>query len=1367
MCNGATSNGAGLAEKSAKEGELDYLEDICLKNIQNCEYVEGDLFDACSEGKEGGTGETSKEERMMKKCSKQWNERSGEIGIGEKWSFCDEWKMWGKEGVCGGSVVEGSVVGVNSSIKLNSLILMERGGESVLRASDGSFVELSGCVVEVEREAPPFDFCGSCVLFTNISLRSYSTSTEQIFAPLFSSKAVEGEISEKCYIFVCSSHFSSFCVSSAPFLAPPLTHLVSLTQLTFFNVSTNPQKISHLAEELSERMFLMRGCEFSSVWDVYDGGIVPSLNSPSSSLDASNTSFVRCYRSQNAAISGSEGNPSKPARQQITENGANSFTWCVWNGSKTTGTNSGYSFGDSNGGAIFMYNLGSGTLSVKFCSFNDCYAHWCGGGILCASINSIKIENNSFNACTIQKRFGGGMYAESISSCVRVSGCEFQKCKANYDGGGLYLNSFQVSGSSCIGTENGKGESAFVFECSFTSCTLTNHNGGGMYCSYVPAAFKMRSLQFISCNATSTGGGLDFRPYQSTPPSNNQYCYFFFFHDCSCSNSTPYGHDVYFEDRYNLFSSNNPFYESYTTNTNDKRVCYYYNGNQHTEKKGWLKDGKLLFVGENGNDSNELCGMNETMPCKTIGYCMNKCYNLNSFGISVLVGRHESEGATVSVGEKKISIVGKGKESSVIGTNSLSSSSTTLFSISSGQLEVGHVGIDHNATRSPSPSVFVVSLGSGTLSLEDVVIDSSKSGGCTISSSVFEVALKQLKTIDVEIKNIKMSQSLFAEPSSAGSSSGESVFANLTIQNVNRTGGDGVVMTKSVKGGETFVVWNTTMKWCECVNGNGGGIKVELASSTSQVRIGTSTSHSGGATKFNKTKCSGYGGGVMLYLADGSFDFAITSVSFVGCSATLGGKDVFVNGSMLVSGTITTTKLNFSRNVSVYDELMGYDRNEGGMGIFPLNVFLDAFSGAAHVGNKVNGYGGYDSWFCGFGYFPCKTITHAAQNRFSSSKKNIVLDPGFELGEVVPMAGSYEWEVYCTTNKTNVNVRVPGGMKSSCLMNIQSASSIKNIAFQIPFSLSSATSLIVLTSSSLTLTDCSVAHISESTSSVAFGYSIVNAQSGSLNMERFVICGALVFGAHSAIEFCEGMASVICSGCNISGVVKNSGDGGWMKGTVGTSGALTVDGCNANGCSCAGGKGGGVYVDVQESGIAIVNGTARFEGCVSEGRAIFGGRGGGMMVYLEGESSKLVIGSQVRFSEENQNEAIFGKDAFVKCGTGILLETKVNRDSFEFFDTSTIPLDPRRLCGTENGNEENIFPLFVYLCETESAVVVDGSRGKGTDYPHCGLLKFACKTIEYALMKRGNTPVISICNQSSLTDTALFERSRMKLQMEA
>ncbi|KAH7817345.1 uncharacterized protein MONOS_15425 [Monocercomonoides exilis] len=119
---------------------------------------------------------------------------------------------------------------------------------------------------------------------------------------------------------------------------------------------------------------------------------------------------------------------------------------------------------------------------------------------------------------------------------------------------------------------------------------------------------------------------------------------------------------------------------------------------------------KDRYVGVSGDDTSNLCGMSEAAPCKTVGHAVGSSMAQLSLTITLLGGRHVSEGATISVGEKKIIITGRGKTVSVIGTSALSSPATTLFSVSSGQLDVERIGIDHNATRSSSPSVFAVSL---------------------------------------------------------------------------------------------------------------------------------------------------------------------------------------------------------------------------------------------------------------------------------------------------------------------------------------------------------------------------------------------------------------------------------------------------------------------------------------------------------------------------------------------------------------------------------------------------------------------------------------------------------------------------------
>ncbi|KAH7829238.1 uncharacterized protein MONOS_14206 [Monocercomonoides exilis] len=501
-------------------------------------------------------------------------------------------------------------------------------------------------------------------------------------------EGIEGSIS------VSESHFSSFCVSSAPFLSSPSIPLISLSQLTFFNISTANDACSPPTTTSTQTSSMMNSCSFSSVCDIYDGGIVPSLNNPFASLIASNTSFVGCCRTRNVDCIGEKNDKLAPGRQNTTENGANTFVWCEWSGSRTTGESDSYTDGISSGGAICIR----------------------GGGIMCNTIKSVHIENDVFNECTAQNHYGGGLYVVTISTCVRISGCEFQNCKAYSTGGGLYLENFNATGAGCIGNENEGGESACVFDCSFTSCSITNTWGGGMLCKNVPATqFKMRSIQFISCSAASHGGGLCFAPWRDVLPSDKLYCFFLFFHNCSCSSDSDpsYGADLYYEDYYSLYlNSDCPFKECYTTNTDEKRMCYAYNASnseswtyQHTEKKEWLKGWtKVLFVGVNGKDSSGLCGMGESAPCQTVGHAVETGLEELSSSVTLLDGNHQSETTTIDIGSKKISVIGKGRETCLIGAGALSSSSGELFIVSTGHLGMSHLKVDCNSIAETSPN---------------------------------------------------------------------------------------------------------------------------------------------------------------------------------------------------------------------------------------------------------------------------------------------------------------------------------------------------------------------------------------------------------------------------------------------------------------------------------------------------------------------------------------------------------------------------------------------------------------------------------------------------------------------------------------
>ncbi|KAH7831763.1 uncharacterized protein MONOS_13217 [Monocercomonoides exilis] len=669
------------------------------------------------------------------------------------------------------SEIEGCICALNSSVELKKIGLVGSECGNVVRVRRGSVVVVKGCAVGIENgnEAGAFNLCGCIGILRNITLKGWGRGGE-----IYSGKLFGGSDEGEGSISVSESRFSSFCVSSAPFLSSSSIPLVTLSHLTFFNISTANDVCSPSTIMSTQTSCFMSSCSFSSVCDTYDGGIVHSLNNPLASLSVSNSSFVGCCRTRNIEFIGTAEAPLKPGRQNETENGTNSFTWCEWNGSKTIGSCDSWNDGVSSGGAICMFSQSNASVSVFHCYFNNCNACYAGGGVHFNNLKSIEVVNNSFKTCTAQNYRGGGMFILKITLCVQISGCEFQNCKGRECGGGLLLNSFDVSGTNCIGEENVEGESACVFDCCFSSCSITSTWGGGAYFIGVPNQFKIRNIQFISCTAKSSGGGFYLELNKATEHNDFIYCYYLFFHGCKCSDNVPNGHDMIFVDYNNVYlNSGIPFFECFTTNTDDKRICYAFNfanasawAYDQTSKKNWLKD-KTIYVSVKGNDSSPLCGANETFPCLTVKKAFEMCEVQISLAITLMEGNHQSEATTINIGTKKISVIGKGKDKSSIGTGVLSSPSTAgaLFSVSTGHLGLLHMKVDCNSIVETSPSVVVVSDGSGSLSFEDIVITTSvSSGNYVMSSSVFVLPLSQLSMADVEIMNMNISESLFSEP---------------------------------------------------------------------------------------------------------------------------------------------------------------------------------------------------------------------------------------------------------------------------------------------------------------------------------------------------------------------------------------------------------------------------------------------------------------------------------------------------------------------------------------------------------------------------------------------------------------------------
>eukprot|EP00770_Monocercomonoides_exilis_P007405 MONOS_7366.1-p1 / transcript=MONOS_7366.1 / gene=MONOS_7366 / organism=Monocercomonoides_exilis_PA203 / gene_product=unspecified product / transcript_product=unspecified product / location=Mono_scaffold00249:71933-78601(+) / protein_length=2223 / sequence_SO=supercontig / SO=protein_coding / is_pseudo=false len=1243
---------------------------------------------------------------------------------------------------------------INSSVHCMNLGMFANGNTSSITLRAKSAAMISGCYFEVRSEISPFDLCFSQIRLTNLTLRSWNAQQTQM-PPLFCTQLMGSKDQSASYVSVCSSHFSSFKISSPPFLSSSFVESVSLTGSFFSNISTVPTRRVDPFSPGYGCTTQMNDCSFSTVCDVYDGGIVPSLNNPFASLTASNTSFVECCRTRNIEFIGSKENPLNPGRQNVTDDGANSFIWCEWNGSRATGSDDSVSDGISSGGAICMYNLSSGELFVSNCIFNGCFANSRGGGIMCHSIKSVHAENNVFENCTAQYHHGGGLFAFSISSCTRICGCEFQNCNGREFRGGAYLYDFNVSGTDCFGTENENGERASVFDCSFISCSITAGNSGGMYCVFAMEQFHLKSINFISCSALRDAGGLYFYPNLPTAPSEAFFCYFLFFHECKTGTSSSLIRcDVEFVDSFNVFlNSANPFFECYTTNTDEHRVHYAFNhaftntwSYDKTSKKNWLKDGILYrFVAADGGVDDKLCGTDELTACQTIGIAVNWSTTQEVLSITLLEGNHSNEETEISIESKKMRMTGKGKERSIIETKSLSLSSTALFRVLSGKLEVGHVGIDHNSERDSSPSVFVVSDRSGSLSLEDVLISSSVAEAKIMTSYVFVVKLSQLAMTDVEIKNMKVSQPLFAEPSSTEDVSDESFLSNVTVRNVNLTEGDGVVVAKSVNGDEIFSVSNTTIEQCVCENGNGGGIYVCLTGDGKIAVNGTSVIDGNKAE--NNGGNGGRGGGMFVLMESEGCGLSIEQdVEFSKVKENVAeyGKDVFVccGSGVLLESKVNSNTFAFFDTSAIPSDVLKLSGSENGneSGVIPLFVYL------CSMGTKMivdgSGRNGMNHNHCGFEGFGCQTVDYCANSRLSESSKEIEIVSSSSINDEIEISSfgvSISGRIASSSDeeeRIQVNVSDGGPDTQDWLVGCSSSLAMRRLSFVVKGQMNPRRSAFIHSTSTLNLTNCSVSFESEALTDGKIGYNAISIEGGELIMNGFVMDGGvtLKMNEKSPISMTAGVKMEIMNsrvrGVDITGV-----DGGCLNVGMNEGGSAKVEECNLSSI-CSGGsgmKGGGMMISVGK-GVSLEMKNVNLSGCEvpSEDREDGGrGMGGGMFFELPEEFGLFVLEGM----EFEGCKAWKGKNMFV---SGWNLSEIVNKEHLKWKMSSEELESLDELCGWERkttGEEGYVIPLVVYLWNNWSG---NGfvSKEKGGDFSGCGFSEAPCSSVDHLILLR-------------------------------
>eukprot|EP00770_Monocercomonoides_exilis_P011746 MONOS_11690.1-p1 / transcript=MONOS_11690.1 / gene=MONOS_11690 / organism=Monocercomonoides_exilis_PA203 / gene_product=unspecified product / transcript_product=unspecified product / location=Mono_scaffold00602:2605-10432(-) / protein_length=2565 / sequence_SO=supercontig / SO=protein_coding / is_pseudo=false len=966
--------------------------------------------------------------------------------------------------------------------------------------------------------------------------------------------------------------------------------------------------------------------------------------------------------------------------------------------------------------------------------------------------------------------FGGALYISGDAK-LSVMRCFFKSCQVGAsnnsgygEGGALNINSTILSSvvdsnfSNCVSGYT--GAACYSQSSKFQGCVFWN--GSSQHYGSLCFQPSIEGADLIECkclngNALRHGGAISFSPRLSTsffvtnclfkgnnggPECGTAYCW------GSNYTSEIFWIFCFLEDNYALDSKNGiKYYGSYMGNVQQSDFVETYSFNIQGsvlfierkvfgDKSEWIPSptqyNETFISAEYGNDEFEMCG-HASRECKTLGHAFEKLGD--AFRKSpIFVKRGEYVEKVLNVGTKRIRIIGEPQSNTVIKMNS-AASGNDLFIVDGGLLDITSFTLIPQASASSiSSTVFFVI--KGYCSVDQCIFTNPQTinGVLNLFSSVVKVIDGKMILSECILKDMEFDGS----PCLSFSNTADFLFNSSCFLNIIRRNGNGGIVETELQSSQNLLLNNISFMECQLLNGNGGGVCVTL-NSDCILKIGSLTEVSLASCSVpTDASLKGKGGGLFLKLNPGSENFELNKLVLGNGNKAWKGKSIFLDAESLsavadYSHFVSCISLDRSKE----EEIMGFNGDHEGYAVPLLFYFQKSFAGPAFVGGTNN----LDFDQCGYSGYPCSTLEKAVQLRFEGSPREIVVNEGFEWKEVVEMK-SYEWRVRTMVKGRNVKVLPARDATERGMVIVSKRSSITNISFALCSALSETShTFIVCLSNELEIVDCSVTPLSNS-ANFSLGYSFIVGIGGRIKIHSFMQNGLSV-SDQTALFKIEESCSLECVWCTFGGIKRKNGNGGFLEmrggGATGGGGGrrmLLIDGCEFGDCCVEeeGCCGGGIYVELMAEDSFVVNGSSIFEGCKTSTSVTNGGKGGGMIILLNDITGTFLIGDAVKFSKENPNDAICGKDIFVQCGDGILLKDKISSSSFGFFEDSGAQLEVLSHSGSEKGEEELIIPLAVYLCALPSPVIVDGSSG--VDHSHCGFSYFPCYSMDYCAKER-------------------------------
>ncbi|KAH7827323.1 uncharacterized protein MONOS_15705 [Monocercomonoides exilis] len=1025
---------------------------------------------------------------------------------------------------------------------------------------------------------------------------------------------------------------------------------------------------------------------------------------------------VRFHCKNTSVIRNIDNNDGYASQSRIDTSDSVSLSNSEWIGCNST----------THGGAILIAGNTASTLTLSNCYFQGNIAQNGRGGAICAtSISQISICNSVFLNCQAQgssNEAGGAVCITRPQTTYIVRNNSFRNCFAGNDGGGMSID----RKASVLADD-------IISDCLFENCSTSNVSsplGGGIQIWDLSLMPNVSNCQFIKNNAFLGGGGISISGCKNI---SIKVMFFCFFHENTGGTG---GCDAVLEGQvFNLFDSS-----CYSTRQTGIRVGT--NSVTVADHSEWLRNdgGRVRFVSSNETQPHAIdafvCGINESYPCNTISHCLTQLIPEFVKDIKILTGTIIVT-KNVDCGADGLSIYGQSNMSTAIQTE-LESAGLSLFSVSTGTLTVSDLSLVHDSIHpnNRDSRLFEIS-GAGEIHISRLNI--SAGSGYSVQTG-FSTELINVQNGMLQMENVNWAKTISTISLFSLSSTNE---ISLTLS---ECAFDGIEITTSGAAVMSFSndkanidLNSCSFLGCGSTSSENGGSMMLCAGEANEVKVEGGT--------FDGCFCSssnGIGGGILLRLLTETPDFLISS-SFETNTAKWG-SDVFVISPNLEEIAKSQKITCVTNSLDSFDKVLGYDNGNTTLAI-PLCIYLLLIPTEIYVSNIEAS----DHSHCGITQFPCLTMKHSL-TRFTGEKKVVVKGTISVCNEFVLFNKKHE--IRGNDEQSGWTVSDASTTSNSALITVSVETELSKLIFSLPSSLPLHSNFISSSSSSLTLSQCSLSLQSPSSELACLFLSV---ESGTLSVDSFS-ASSITLSGNPLISLCGSGTNIELMNTlwlnmtksNYTKIEREGGSGGCISidnsNDENSNAEINIEECDFDGCSVLADESRGGAIDGQLKGSIQMNViSSTFIGCTAPDEEEKTGFGGGMALKLIDGNPSFVILSPI-FDANKPNIAKYGNDLFIESSN---LTKSITNTSLPFISDHFADISLNSLSGFDGNDSTNAIPL-IYFWRTFGSEIVVSDDGK--DVCICGLSDYPCLSIDYSLdrLPEGNERIISIIGNGIL-----------------